>query len=189
MNNKQAIYKISPFFNFQIRWYWLTLIPNYHFYHWNFSKTTFTYKILYEITLTHQVGPGKSKISFFAISGSSKIIVYTNIQIHVTRSIFIVNWFFLKLKIQKQTYLSQDHPIESNSTSFWFNFFFLGWIIKKLRRGAQGALLLFLYEMSIVVLIDFIAGIFLIQIVNTNMYLIYFFSKNIIKMHFPLFFF
>ena len=44
--------------------------------------------------------------------------------------------------------------------------------------------------MSIVVLIDFIAilltpGIFLLQIVNTNMYLIHFHSKNNIKMHFP----
>ena len=60
-------------------------------------------------------------------------------------------------------------------------------------RGPQGALLLFLYEVSIVVLIDFIAilltlGIFLIQIVNTNntnMYFIHFHGKNIIKMHFP----
>ena len=46
------------------------------------------------------------------------------------------------------------------------------------------------YEASRIVLIDFIAilqtpGIFLIQIVNTNMYLIHFHSKNIIKMHFP----
>ena len=65
---------------------------------------------------------------------------------------------------------------------------------KKIRkRGLQGALLLFLYEVCIVVLIDFIAilltpGIFLIQIVNTNnttMYLIHFRSKNIIKMCFP----
>ena len=61
------------------------------------------------------------------------------------------------------------------------------------KRGLQGALLLFLYEVSIVVLVDFIAillapGIFLIQIVNTNntnMYLIHFHSKNIIKMRFP----
>ena len=59
------------------------------------------------------------------------------------------------------------------------------------KRGLQGALLLFLYKVSIVVLIDFIAilitpGIFLIQIVNTNntnMYLIHFHSKNI-KMRF-----
>ena len=50
------------------------------------------------------------------------------------------------------------------------------------KRGPQG--LLFLYEVSIVVLIDFIrmfltSGIFLIQIVNknnTNMYLINFHS-------------
>ena len=58
------------------------------------------------------------------------------------------------------------------------------------KRGAQAAPLLFLYKVSIVVLIDFIAillipGIFLIQIVNTNMYLIHFHIKNIIKMHFP----
>ena len=57
---------------------------------------------------------------------------------------------------------------------------------KNTKRGPQGALLLFLYEVSIVVLIDFIAilltpVIFLIQIVNTNntnMYLNHFHSKN-----------
>ena len=57
----------------------------------------------------------------------------------------------------------------------------------------KGAPLLFLFEVSIVVLIDFIAilltpGIFLIQIVNTNntnMHLIHFYSENNIKMHFP----
>ena len=59
-----------------------------------------------------------------------------------------------------------------------------------MKRGPQGALLLFLYEVSIVVLIDFIviliiSGIFLIQIVNTNMYLIHFYSKNNIKMQLP----
>ena len=56
-------------------------------------------------------------------------------------------------------------------------------------RGPQGVPLLFLYKVSVVVLIYFIAilltpGIFLIQIVNTNntnMYLIHFHSKNIIK--------
>ena len=54
-------------------------------------------------------------------------------------------------------------------------------------------MLLFLYEVSIVVLVDFTAilltpGIFLIQIVNknnTNMYLIHFHSKKIIKLRFP----
>ena len=64
---------------------------------------------------------------------------------------------------------------------------------KKIRkRGPQGAPFLFLYAVSMVVLIDFIAilvtpGIFLIQIVNTNnanMYLIYFHSKNNIKIDF-----
>ena len=49
--------------------------------------------------------------------------------------------------------------------------------------------LLFLYELSIVVLIDFMAilltpGIFLIQIVNRNMYLNHSYIKNN-KMHFP----
>ena len=61
---------------------------------------------------------------------------------------------------------------------FDLNFFFLGWIIKILWKGGHGAQLLFLYEVGIVVLIDFIVilltpGIFLIQIVNTNMYLIH----------------
>ena len=58
------------------------------------------------------------------------------------------------------------------------------------KRGSQGAGLLFIYEVSIVVLIDFIAmlitpGIFLIQTVNTNMYLIHIYSKDNIKIHFP----
>ena len=60
------------------------------------------------------------------------------------------------------------------------------------KMGPQGALLLSFYEVSIVVLINFIAtlltpGIFLIQIVNTNntnMHLIHFHSENIIKMRF-----
>ena len=55
-----------------------------------------------------------------------------------------------------------------------------------MKLGSQE--LLFLNEVSIVVLIDFIAilltpGIVLIQIINTNMYLMLFYSKNI-KMHF-----
>ena len=60
----------------------------------------------------------------------------------------------------------------------------------KMGPQAQRAMLLFLYELGIVVLVDFIAilltpGVFLIQIVITNMYLIHFYSKNNIKMHFP----
>ena len=42
---------IFEFFVFQNYRYWLTLIKKN--YHGNFSKTTFTYKILNEITLTH----------------------------------------------------------------------------------------------------------------------------------------
>ena len=54
------------------------------------------------------------------------------------------------------------------------------------KRGPQ---LLFIYEVSTVVLIDLIAilltpGILLIQIVNTNMNLIHFYSKNNIKILF-----
>ena len=81
--------------------------------------------------------------------------------------------------------------LKSNSTSFWFNNFFPRMHNKNFtNRGPKGAALLFLYKVSIVVLINFIAilltpGIFFIQIVNTNMYLIRFHSKNIIKMSFP----
>ena len=61
------------------------------------------------------------------------------------------------------------------------------------KRGPKGAPLQFLYKVSIVVLIDFIAilltpGIFLIQIVNTNNtneHLIHFHGKNHIQMRFP----
>ena len=61
------------------------------------------------------------------------------------------------------------------------------------KRGPKGAPPQFIYKVSIVVLIDFIAilltpGIFLTQIINTNntnIYLINFHSKNIIKMRFP----
>ena len=61
------------------------------------------------------------------------------------------------------------------------------------KKGPKGAPLQFLYKVSIVVLIYFIAilltpGIFLIQIVNTNntnVHLIHFDSKNHIQMRFP----
>ena len=50
---------------------------------------------MYEITLTDAGRAGKvQNFTFFTISGSSKFIAYTNIQIHVTRSIFIINGFF-----------------------------------------------------------------------------------------------
>ena len=58
---------------------------------------------------------------------------------------------------------------------------------KFMKRGTHPALISL---RSKVVLIDFIAilitpDIFLIQIVNTNMYLIHIYSKKNIKMHFP----
>ena len=86
--------------------------------------------------------------------------------------------------------LLQKPILKSNSTSFWFKTFFHMMNNKNFRkRGPQGARLIFLYEVRIVVLIHFIAilltaGIFLIQIVTTNIYLILFYSKNNIKMHF-----
>ena len=61
---------------------------------------------------------------------------------------------------------------------------------KNSKSGPQGALLLFLYKVSIVVLIGYIAilltpGLLIIQIVDTNVYLIHFHSKNTIQMCFP----
>ena len=61
------------------------------------------------------------------------------------------------------------------------------------KREPKGAPLPFLYEASMVVLIDFIAklltpGIFLIQIFNinnANMNAIRIYSKNMMKIHFP----
>ena len=87
----------------------------------------------------------------------------------------------------------QEHDLYLNQI---FNYFDLKKFIgnkKFWKRRKQGAPLLFHYEVSIVVLIDFIAilltsGIFLIQIINTNMYLInliHFYSKNNINMNFP----
>ena len=105
---------------------------------------------------------------------------------------YMVHRTFLFI-IQKNRKSTRAWPILKSNSTFWFKIFFLGWIIKILwKGGALGAPLLFIYEVSIVVLIDFKAvllspGIFLIQIVNTNMYLIHFHSKNIIKMRFPIF--
>ena len=61
---------------------------------------------------------------------------------------------------------------------------------KIMKRGPQWAPLLFLYEVSIVVLIDFTSilltpGIFLIQIVNRNIYLLICMVKIILKCIFP----
>ena len=94
----------------------------------------------------------------------------------------------------KKTEKVQEHDQCLNQIlhHFGLNFFFHR-INKKhfMKRGPQGAPLLFLYEVSIVVLIDFIAilliltpGNFLIQIVNTNntnLSLIHFHSENNIQ--------
>ena len=106
-------------------------------------------------------------------------------MVHCT---FLVYFFEKKEKVQ-------EHDLYLNQILHHFELIivFLGSIIKNKKMRPQRVPLLFLHEVSIVVLIDFIAilltpGIFLIQIVNTNntnMYLIYFHSKNIIKMRFP----
>ena len=46
-----------------------------------------------------RLGLKSRKLHFFAISGSLKFIAYTNIQIHVTGSIFILIWFFFKMLV------------------------------------------------------------------------------------------
>ena len=84
--------------------------------------------------------------------------------------------------------------LKSNSTLFSFRTIFPRMNNKKFtKRGPKGAPLPFLYKASMVVLFDFIAilltpGIFLIQIINinnTNMYVICINSKNMMKIHFP----
>ena len=61
-NNKRAILNFGFFF-FQNLWYWLTLIQNNHFYHWNFWPNP----------NWGRLGLKSAKLYFFAISGSSKI--------------------------------------------------------------------------------------------------------------------
>ena len=105
----------------------------------------------------------------------------------VTFTWFTLHFLFIIYKNGKSI---RAWPIlNSNSTLFRFLIFFPRMNNKNFRKRGP----LFFYEVSIVVLIDFIAilltpGIFLIQIVNTNntnMNLIHFYSKNIIKMCFP----
>ena len=97
--------------------------------------------------------------------------------------------------IQKNRKGTRAWPIlKSNSTLFSFRTIFPRMNNKNFtKRGPKGAPLPFHYEASMVVLIDFIAilltpGIFLIQIINinnTNMYVIRIYSKNMMKIHFP----
>ena len=103
-----------------------------------------------------------------------------------------VHFLFIIKKNGKST---RAWPIlKSNSTLFSFRTIFPRMNNKNsTKRGPKGAPLPFLYEASMVVLIDFIAilrtpGIFLIQIINinnTNMYVILIYSKNMMKIHFP----
>ena len=97
--------------------------------------------------------------------------------------------------IQKNGKSTRAWPIlKSNSTLFSFITIFPRMNNKNFtKKGPKGAPLPFLYEASMVVLIDFIAilltpGIFLVQIIyinNTNMYVIRIYSKNMMKINFP----
>ena len=101
--------------------------------------------------------------------------------------------FFVYYSKKRKKYKSMTYT-KIKLSSFWFDKFF-SWMNNTnfTKRGPKGAPLLYLYKVSIVVLINFIAilltpGIFLIQIVksnNTNIYLIHFHRKNSIKMRFP----
>ena len=65
-----------------------------------------------EITLTEAGWASKrTNLHFFAISGSSKFIAYTNIQIYVSGSIFIVIIIYF-LKCAQQCPLSHSITIE-----------------------------------------------------------------------------
>ena len=84
----------------------------------------------------------------------------------------------------------QEHDLYLNQIlHFSLNFFFLGWIIKNLWKGPKGALLLFLYEVRIVVLNWFHSNTpnsrhFFITNCKYKYVCNTFFRKNI-KMHFP----
>ena len=123
----------------------------------------------------------------------SKIYRYIYINLGGYRggcTYFTTHFFFI---IQKNWKSTRAWPIlKSNSTAFWFQNYIPRINNKNFRkRGPQGAPLLFIYEVSIVVLIDFIAillppGIFLIQIVYTNMYFKFIFIVKIsLKCVFP----
>ena len=103
---------------------------------------------------------------------------------------------FFVYYFKKQKKYKSMPILKSNSTLFWFWNFFPRMKNKNFTERRQRDIFLlnlFLYERSIVGLIDFITilltpGIFLIQIVNTNntnVHLIHFHSKINIQMHFP----
>ena len=120
------------------------------------------------------------------------ILIYLSFGgVWVGRTWSTAHILFITQKKQKNTRVW--HILISNST-FWFKTIFPRMNNKNFtERGSLGTPLLFLYKVSIIVLINFTAilltlGIFLIQIVNTNntnVYLIHFYSKNNIKIHIP----
>ena len=97
MNKKRAIYRFSIFEFFIFKYSDIGLL-------WS-KITIFIIGITIKLLLHTKygwnnpnwgrLGLKNPKLHFLAISASSKFIAYTNIQVHVTRSIFIVNWFFL----------------------------------------------------------------------------------------------
>ena len=95
---------------------------------------------------------------------------------------FPVHFLFI---IQKNRKSTRARPIlKSNSILFPFRTIFPRMNNKKFtKRGPKGAPLPFLYEASLLT-----PGIFLIQIINinnTNMYVIRIYIENMMKIHFP----
>ena len=127
--------------------------------------------------------------------GENNVICPKYIDIYVFRGGWGGSPIHFLFIIQKNGKSTRAWPIlKSNSTLFSFRTFFPRMNDKNFaKRGPKGAPLTFLYKASMVVLIDFIAilltpGIFLIQIINlnnTNMYVIRIYSKNMMKIHFP----
>ena len=79
------------FFYLQNWRYWLTLIQNNHFCHWNIFKTKFKNPNSRRLVLK------SPKFNFLPFLAAKKFIAHTNIQIHITGSILIV---FLKMLVR-----------------------------------------------------------------------------------------
>ena len=119
------------------------------------------------------------------------ISIYKNFGGYVGERPYSTVHFLFIIKKKRKMYKSVTYTkIKFHIILFYIFFFRMN--NKIFTKGGARAPLPFLYKVSIVVQIDFISilltlGIFLIQIINTNntnMYLIYFHSKNSIKMRF-----
>ena len=129
MNNKRAIYKFR-IFEFLFFFFKISDIGLFR------SKITI---FIIEITLKlllhtkygwnnpnwGRLGLKTPKLQFFAISASSKFIAYTNIQIQVMGSIFIVIWFFFEMLVTmfsiriNNNWKVQKTPIYDSTIPLW----------------------------------------------------------------------